>query len=373
MEYRQIPGTKEKISVIGLGSCYTYNNYPLIEDILGEALKSGINYYDTVMIARDSFEYYGRAFEKADRDSYMVQMHFGAVYSSGKYEWTRDVDRIRDDFSDQLKMLRCDYADTGLVHCIDSDEDYSNVMKGGLWDYALRMRESGKVRHLGCSTHNPEILRRFIDTGEIDIAMFSINMAYDYAETGEYAMGEVGDRYKLYMECESAGVGLIVMKPYGGKRLLVQDLSPFKQTFSTAQCIKYALDRPGVLSVIPGVSNVKHVQDALTYLNSSVEEIDYSGLSELKGGLNKALAGVCVYCDHCLPCPKGIDIGLVNKYYDLSVIGDKLAAQHYTNLEAHAKDCIKCGKCEKVCPFRVKQMVNMDRIAEYFSGKHKEQ
>ena len=367
MEYRYIPGTEERISVIGLGSCYTYNNFPLIEQILDEALARGINYFDTVMIARDSFDYYRKAFGKVDRSSYNVQMHFGAVYGSGKYEWTRNVGTIKKDFEIQLEALDCQYADVGLIHCIDTKEDFDDVMKNGLWKYALGMRESGKVRHIGCSTHNPDILRRFIDTNEINIAMFSVNMAYDYANTGEYAMGEANDRYKLYKECECAQVGLVVMKPYGGKRLLVEELSPFKRSFSTSQCIQYDLDRPAVLTVVPGVSNIEHLNDALYYLDADPYERDYCGLAELKDNNEHGLEGVCVYCDHCLPCPIGIDIGLVNKYYDLAVLGDRLAEQHYRNLSVGANECIQCGKCERACPFKVKQTENMKRIAAYFS------
>lgn len=58
--------------------------------------------------------------------------------------------------------------------------------------------------------------------------------------------------------------------------------------------------------------------------------------------------GVCVYCNHCQPCPMGLDVGLINKYYDLSLAGDTLAKSHYANLGKKAADCIGCGHCGAV-------------------------
>ena len=81
------------------------------------------------------------------------------------------------------------------------------------------------------------------------------------------------------------------------------------------------------------------------------------------------ITGTCVYCNHCQPCPAGIDIGLVNKYYDLALAGDDIAANHYTKLGVNADACLKCGHCEERCPFRVKQMSRMRAIDEYFAKR----
>lgn len=77
--------------------------------------------------------------------------------------------------------------------------------------------------------------------------------------------------------------------------------------------------------------------------------------------------GNCVYCNHCQPCPAGIDIGIVNKYYDLSLAGDKMTANHYDKLAVKADKCIGCGHCDKRCPFKVKQQAKMQTIAKYFN------
>lgn len=76
--------------------------------------------------------------------------------------------------------------------------------------------------------------------------------------------------------------------------------------------------------------------------------------------------GHCVYCNHCQPCPAGIDIGLVNKYYDLSRSGDRMAHDHYSKLTVRADACLSCGHCDRRCPFKVHQQSKMKEIAAYF-------
>lgn len=93
------------------------------------------------------------------------------------------------------------------------------------------------------------------------------------------------------------------------------------------------------------------------------EEKDYSIIGEFAPA---DVTGKCVYCNHCMPCPMKLDIGLINKYYDLTLAGDNLAKDHYMNLEKTAKDCISCGHCNNRCPFRVDQMKRMKEIKEYF-------
>lgn len=70
-----------------------------------------------------------------------------------------------------------------------------------------------------------------------------------------------------------------------------------------------------------------------------------------------------------MPCPAGIDIALVNKYYDLALLGDSLARKHYLSLEKNASDCIGCTHCDKRCPFHVDQSARMKEIRAYFDEK----
>lgn len=62
-----------------------------------------------------------------------------------------------------------------------------------------------------------------------------------------------------------------------------------------------------------------------------------------------------------------LGLGIVNKYYDLALAGDKMAADHYSKLVVKADSCLKCGHCDRRCPFKVKQQAKMQQIANYFN------
>ena len=155
------------------------------------------------------------------------------------------------------------------------------------------------------------------------------------------------------------------MKPFSGGQLLSAAQSPFKKALSPYQCIRYALDRPGVLTVLPGIKNLEQLESVLKYYELPEEETDYSVISSF---VPEDAAGRCVYCSHCAPCPMEIDVGLVNKYYDLAKAGDPLAAEHYRTLRKNASDCIGCGHCDARCPFGVRGSERMQEIASYFGA-----
>ena len=362
MQYRKLPHGDEEISIIGLGMGSIHEGSEAeIEETVRAAIGSGVNYFDMAASAAKPYASYARAFA-GRRESVYLQMHFGAVYNGGKYGWTRDLETIKKSFAGQLAQLGTDYTDMGYVHCIDEMSDYEKVMSGGIWDYMKGLHADGVIRHLGLSSHDPAILRRFLDTGLIDMVMFSINPAYDYS-TGTYGIGTMADRGRLYRECESSGVGVAVMKPFGGGQLLNAKTSPFKRALTENQCIQYALDRPAVLTVLPGIRNQADLKKVLAYLDAPEEERDYSVISEFTP---QNADGICVYCNHCQPCPKGLNVGLINKYYDLSLAGDEMAKGHYDKLAVKADECVQCGHCESRCPFHVKQEARMKEIAAYF-------
>lgn len=333
MEYRALPHGGDKISVIGLGAGSLHESDPVeIERTVEAAIEAGINHFDYVTTNDKPFEPMACAFRR-HRDEVHLQVHLGADYRGHAYAWTTDPDVAISEFEQRLRTLGTDYADFGFTHCIDEDADIDRVMNGGIWDYALRQKQAGVIRHLGFSTHSVRIARRLIATGEMDLGMFSLNPVYDYTDESEYGKGEASDRAALYREFERAGVGISVMKPFAGGRLLDAATSPFGRALTRVQCIRYALDRPGVLTVLPGVRGMADLDQILAYVDATPAERDYAVLADLAP---ESRAATCVYCNHCQPCPRGIQIGTVNKYYDLARLGDEMAAEHYHNLGAHA-------------------------------------
>ena len=262
----------------------------------------------------------------------------------------------------QLKNLKTDYIDYGFIHCLDESSDWEDYKKNGALDYLMEMKEQGVVRHLGLSSHTPKAINRVLDEVAVDMLMFSVNPAYDYQQ-GEFGIGSVDERADVYRRCEAENIGISVMKPFAGGQLLDGAISPFGQALTIYQCMQYALDRPGVLTVLPGMGSVEQLETLLKFFDLPEAERDYSVIGSFKPA---DAVGKCVYCNHCKPCPKGIDIGVVNKYYDLARNGDAMAKEHYLNLELHAADCIRCGHCSRRCPFGVDQMGRMEEIREYF-------
>ena len=194
--------------------------------------------------------------------------------------------------------------------------------------------------------------------------MFSVNPGYDY-QKGDYAKGSVDERSAIYSRCEREGIGISVMKPFSGGQMLDAAVSPFGKALTQYQCMQYALDRPGVLTVLPGMSGVEQVERLLGFFEAEEGEKDYSVI----GTFSPAEAvGKCVYCNHCKPCPGGPDIGIINKYYGLARNGDSMAAEHYRKLEIQADACVQCGHCEARCPFQVKQESRMQEIKKYFQN-----
>ena len=362
MIYRTIPHTGDRISVIGMGSGVVgeQKEGDIIETVR-YALENGINYFDMAGGHASIFPAYGKALADC-RKNVFLQVHFGADYTSGEYGWDLSLDAVKKSVDWQMKNLQTDYIDFGFMHCLDEENDLNIYLANGVLDYILELKNQGVVRHIGLSTHSPAMANKVLDMGIIDRLMFSINPMYDYGQ-GDYAMGGGNERYELYCRCEKEGVGISVMKPFNGGLLLDGAKSPFKKALTTVQCLQYALDRPGVLTVMQGAGNIPQLKENLTYLTASEEEKDYSIIGSFTP---EETSGKCVYCKHCHPCPAGLDIGLINKYYDLARLGDDLAKEHYLTLERTASDCIGCGHCDSRCPFAVAQSARMQEIKDYF-------
>lgn len=365
MKYRTNHRTGDEISEIGLGSSGIYAaGTDSAVKALQRAAEGGINYFDLAAGDGAAFPIYGEALHDF-RKHIFYQIHFGADYSGGTYGWSLDPDVIKRSVEWQLKQLRTDYIDYGFIHCQDELSDWETYQKNGILKMIMKLKDTGVVHHVGLSSHTPEVIQRIMDDVEIDMLMFSVNPAYDYGH-GEYANGSVDERAEIYKRCEREGVGISVMKPFSAGQMLDAARSPFGKALTPWQCIKYALDRPGVLTVLPGAANVDEVERLLAYYDQPEEALDYSEISTLTP---KDADGKCVYCNHCKPCPMGLDIGLINKYYDLALAGDVLAVEHYRTLEKKASDCIGCGHCDSRCPFHVAQSERMKEIDAYMRNR----
>ncbi len=361
MKYRKHPKTGDLISEIGFGSSYIFESEEMeAVKALRHAYENGINYFDLAAGNAKAFPLYAKAFKDV-RNKIFYQIHFGADYTNGDYGWSLDLETIKKSISWQLNVLNTNYIDYGFIHCQDELSDWESYKRNGVLEYIYELKEKGIVKHLGLSSHTPKVINKIMDEIDIDTLMFSINPGYEFGK-GDYAYGSVSEREELYLRCQKESVGITVMKPFSGGQLLDEKLSPFKKSLNIYQCIHYALDKPAVLTVLPGAKTVNDVENMVSYFEQDEGTTDYSVIADFKYVDTK---GKCVYCNHCKPCPVGIDIGLVNKYFDLIKVDDVMALEHYRTLEKKAEDCIACGHCDSRCPFGVKQSFRMQEIVQY--------
>jgi predicted aldo/keto reductase-like oxidoreductase len=120
----------------------------------------------------------------------------------------------------------------------------------------------------------------------------------------------------------------------------------------------------GVSLALPGVKNEAELAAALQVFDTAETERDYSGILADFGRYEE---GVCVYCNHCLPCPAFIDIGAVNRLLDAAECGMSKGLQMaYDALPGRASDCTECGACVKRCPFQVDVVAKIRQTASLF-------
>lgn len=381
MKYREIKRCGNlAVSEIALGcEGFIGKTREEFKKMLDRAMELGINFIDMYTPNPEFRDNLGAAIA-GRRDKIVLQGHICAVWEDGQYLRTRDIKKTKEAFEDQLKRLGTDYLDIGMIHYVDGESDFQEVFQGEVIRYCKELKAEGKIRAIGLSSHNPVIARKAVESGLIDVLMFSVNAAYDMQPASEdcndlfdpaaYQNGFVGmnpDRKALYELCDRENVAIDVMKVFGGGDMLNAELSPFGVAFNEYQCIEYCLTRPGVAAVMAGCRSEREIEKAVSYYGASRQERDYSLVLSRMDKFR--FRGNCMYCGHCAPCSVGINVAEVNKYLNLCLAQKEVpetVADHYRLLAHHAGECIACGRCEKNCPFRVEIINKMKKAAEVF-------
>ena len=380
MRYRQLGKTELKVSEIGLGAEWLERQGAAeVKAVIERCAAYGINILDCWMAEPNVRSNIGAAI-KGQREKWIIQGHIGSTWQNGQYVRTREMDKVTAAFNDLLERLQTDYIDLGMIHFVDEAAEFDRIMNGEFIEYVRSLKQSGTIRHIGLSTHNPDVAKLAAESGEIEMILFSINPAFDMLPASEdintlfsehyneELRGIAPEREELYRFCEREGVGITVMKGYAGGRLFRAEDSPFGVALTPVQCLHYALTRPAVASVLAGYHTIEEVDAAVAYETASEEEKDYASI--LANAPAHAYAGQCTYCGHCAPCPSRIDIAMVNKLYDLAVMQQEMPSAvraHYGNLSSNASDCISCAACEKRCPFTVSIVERMKKAEALFA------
>ena len=380
MRYRELGRTGLRVSEIGFGGEWMDGTPEETRAVVDAADAAGVNILDCWMPDPTRRSNLGDAL-LGRRERWVIQGHLGSTWQGEQYVRTRDLAQVRPAFEDLLARFHTDYVDLGMIHYVDRPAEFLELMDDSPFiGYVRELRAAGTVRHVGLSTHNPEVARMAVENPEIEMILFSVNPAFDmmpatddldayFDERGEQAAtdGMRPERAELYALAEETGTGITVMKGYMGGRLFDASKSPFGVALTPTQCLHYALTRPAVASVMVGFGTPAHVAEAVAYENATDAEKDYA--SVLAGAPRHAYVGQCTYCGHCAPCPKGIDIAAVNKFFDLATSYDEVPdslREHYRALGATAADCIACRACEGRCPFGVHVAERMAAAAELF-------
>jgi predicted aldo/keto reductase-like oxidoreductase len=368
MDYRHFGRSGLDVSAVSLGTEYLIDlPQDHVSRVIRHAVERGINYFDLFYAQARFRDVMGVAFAGL-RDQVMISAHLGVHEVDGQNAKTRDLAVSEDYFHQYLRRLRTEYVDVLFVHNIDPQEDYDWAM-AHLLPQAQALRNQGKARLIGFSGHTVSTSLQAVETGEIDVLMFPVNLA-------GHALAGMPD---LLRACQERGVALVAMKPFAGGRLLRPETAVViknhhrgggregddtyvveeKSAITPVQCLAYTLSRIGVSCALPGCKSMEEVDAALAVLAVGPEEKDFS---DILPTVSEYAEGECVYCNHCQPCPSQIDIGLTLRLLD-EVRGQPSPAQAaaYAALPAPASDCIECGACTDRCPFRVE---TMDRIAQ---------
>ena len=370
MQYRRLGRTELSVSAISLGTEYLIGlPRDHIVGVVEEAVGRGVNYFDLFCAQPEFRDSMGTVFSGC-RNRVLLAAHLGAIEVDGQYSKTRDPEVSKRYFEDFLRRYRTEYADVLFLHNIDSQDDYDRVFgPRGLLDLARQYQREGKARFLGFGGHTVATALQAVQSGEVDVLMYPINL------TGN---AEPGKR-ELLAACVRNDTAVVAMKPFAGGRLLSGSMRIAMETagleqegrvverpvsLTPVQCLSYVLGQVGVSTVVPGCKDREELRECLAYCEATDEERDFSGaLAEFE----EYERGKCVYCNHCLPCPAGINIGQTIRLVELAGLGlTESVKAAYQSMSVPASECVQCGLCEDRCPFGVDTTTWMEKAVAAF-------
>lgn len=331
------------------------------EKMLDDAIAAGVNYIDTAYPYHngESEPFVGKALKKYDRDSFYLatKLPLWAV---------KTLDDAKRIFEEQLARLQTDHVDFYLLHAVGK-ERWEEVKKLGIVEYCEQLKAEGRIRYFGFSFHDDyEVFEEILRYRAWDFCQIQ----YNYMDTQEQA----GD--KGYALAESLGVPLVIMEPIKGGSLAnySEDINErFRQMDPEASIASWALrwvgSHPGVKVILSGMSTEEQVADNLKTFGSfrplSKEEADT--IEEIVKELRSRVQNGCTGCRYCMPCPAGVNIpgnfSVWNRYHIYGTYDHvRRAWENDLKEEEKAKNCIKCGKCEKACPQKLSIRADLEKV-----------
>ncbi len=371
MEKRSMEKLGAEVSLLGFGCM----RFPMdaqgnieekeAEAMLDTAIKSGVNYIDTAYRYHngDSEPFVGRVLNKYPRDSYYLATKL-PIWMVNSPE---DVDRI---FEEQLQRLDKEYVDFYLVHALDK-ERFEAMKKFGVLERLEQKRAEGKFRYLGFSFHDEEkVFEEILSYYNWDFCQIQFN----YMDT------DIQAGLKGYEFAKEKGVPMVIMEPIKGGMLasLPSDVeAAFRKERPGSSMASWALRFVGSFSnvkvILSGMSSMEQVKDNLGIFSDfqPLSEEEKELVDQCARNLKAKVKNGCTGCSYCMPCPSGVNIPLNFKIWnEYAIYQNQERTKERLNTELKKEEmadvCVRCGKCEQVCPQKLPIREHLKQAAEDF-------